>query len=477
MQKFSWDKWICCFTFNAICFGQLDRAGLSGTITDQSDAVIPKAVVTAVQTSTQMTFSTPSNESGLYNFIGLPVGSYSVKAVHPGFSEMIQPDVILTSGSSVRVDLVLRPGTVNERVSVTAAAPLVEERSSAYGVTVRTGTLNELPLQASGGQRSLYGFVATVPGAVNQNQIMGGVGYTGQVVVDGVTAEYHPSVMGQIQVPPSVEIVGEFKVVNSVSAEYGPAGGAFTSFVTKSGTNAFHGSAYEYLRNSDMDARTFFAQSVASNKQNEFGFTAGGPVVIPHIYDGRNKTFIFGNLHEYRQVTATAGVITTVAVPAFRAGDFSSLLGAVSGSDAQGRPINAGAIYDPDTTRPTSTGGFIRDPFPGNIIPTARISPVSAKYQDFYPLPNVAGKLSNNYVESGGANRPVLQSGLIKVDQMAGKGRIAVSYYLVKQTSVSKDPLSSYLGGDGHSYTKNQYVRVAYNRPVTDRGAERAATH
>ena len=189
----------------------------------------------------------------------------------------------------------------------------------------------------NGGKRSLYGYLATIPGVSNagfQNNIMGGLGMYSQIVIDGVAAEYNAAVGGVAQRPPSVEDIGEFRVVNSVSAEYGLTGGAFMSYITKSGTNEFHGDGYEYFRNNIMDARSFFAQDVAIQRQNEFGFTAGGPVVIPHVYNGRNRTFIFGNFSEFIQHNGTSGIVLTLPTQAFRNGDFSALLGSSVGTDS-----------------------------------------------------------------------------------------------------------------------------------------------
>ena len=248
-------------SLGGICFGQLDRASLSGTITDPSGAVVPGAKVTALQTSTQALLSTVTNDSGVYNFIGLPIGDYTVTVEITGFSKMVRTGVVLRTGANVRVDLVLSVGANTEQVEVTAAAPLVEERTAAYGVAVETKTLNELPLQVNQGKRTPYSYLATIPGVQNagfQNNIYGGVGMYSQVVIDGATAEYNPAVQGVMNRPPSVETLAEFKVVNSVAAEYGLSGGAFMSFATKSGTNEFHGSAFEYLRNEALDAQELF---------------------------------------------------------------------------------------------------------------------------------------------------------------------------------------------------------------------------
>src|SRR5579863_2725702 len=175
----------------SMCFAQMDRASLSGNVTDSSGAVVPGAKVTVANPETKAVFTATSNGSGVYNFIGLPIGTYVVTAEKEGFSKTVQTNVVLTANSDVRVDVSLTPGAVNQQVEVNAVAPLIEERSSAYGVDVEKRVLDDLPLQVSGGIRSVYSFMNVVPGVANagfSNNIMGGVGMYSQVLVDGVSA-------------------------------------------------------------------------------------------------------------------------------------------------------------------------------------------------------------------------------------------------------------------------------------------------
>ncbi len=456
------------FLLCPMCFGQLDRASLSGTIKDASGGIIPGAEVVARQNSTQAAFTSSSNESGVYNFTGLPLGEYTVLVSKVGFTQGVRENVVLTSNSAVRVDMTLNPGSVTERVEVKAESTLIEERSSAYGFDLETKSLQDLPLQVSGSKRSLYGYLGTIPGVANAgfaNNIMGGVGMYSQIVIDGVPAEYNAAVGGVAQRPPSVENIGEFRVVNSVSAEYGLTGGAFMSYITKSGTNEFHGNAYEYFRNDVFDARSFFAANVAVQRQNEFGFTVGGPVIIPHFYNGRNRTFIFGNFSQFIQHNGTSGVVLTLPTPAFRNGDFSALLGAPTGVDAAGNPVRAGAIYDPASTRSNGQGGFIRDPFPGNVIPANRRSSVSQKWQSLLPAPTILNSISNNFVGSSSGAINDEDSYFLKIDQILGKGRLSGSFKLARGNSVSPCVLPSFYCGSLSTATTPS-VRISYNVPL-----------
>ncbi|MFN7995646.1 MAG: carboxypeptidase regulatory-like domain-containing protein [Bryobacteraceae bacterium] len=422
-----------------LCLAQMDRATLNGTVTDSSGAVVPGTKISAVQKETKATFKTVTNASGVFNFIGLPIGSYEVSAEKEGFSRSVAPNVVLTANSDIRVDVRLTPGAVTQQVQVEASSPLVEERSSAYGVDVQKQVLDDLPLQVSGGIRSVYSFLNVVPGVSNAgfaNNIMGGVGMYSQVLVDGVSAEYNPGVAGVMSDPPSVEAIGEFKVVNTISAEYGLTGGSFMSFVTKSGTNDLHGDAFEFLRNNAMDARSFFAPTVSIEKQNEFGFTAGGPVYIPKVYNGRNKTFFFGTFTQYIYHYVTEGQILTLPTDAFKSGDFSSLLGSQVGTDSLGRPVYAGEIYDPNSTRSDGKGGYIRDPFPGNVIPQSKQSLVSQKWQSY--LPSVPGnQIANNFNGASGLNTSNSKAFFAKGDQVIGQGRLSGSFKMQRDNSFS----------------------------------------
>ncbi len=455
-------------TLTSVVSAQMNRASLSGIVTDSSGAVVPGTSVLAVQTGTQSKFTATTNESGAYNFIGLPIGDYTITAEREGFSKTVRSNVVLTADSAVRVDLELTPGAIAQQIDVAAAAPLIEERSSAYGVNVQTQALEKLPLQVSGGERSLYSFLNTVPGVSNAgfaNNIMGGVGMYSQVVYDGVTAEYNPGVQGVMSHPPSVETIAEFKVVNSVAAEYGLTGGAFMSFISKSGTNSFHGDAFEFVRNNDFDARSFFAPTVAIEKQNEFGFTGGGPVYIPKVYDGRNKTFFFATFTQFIEHTISQGSVVTLPTAAFRQGDFSQLLGPTIGTDSMGRPVAQGEIYDPKSTHPDGQGGFVRDPFPGNMIPQSAQSAVSRAWQSFLPPVTDPSQIVNNFLGASGLNINHTQNYFFKVDQMLLGGRLSGNYKLGRTYSRSTCVLGDYYCGS-QNQGRQQSWRTAFNRNI-----------
>ena len=258
---------------------------------------------------------------------------------------------------------------------------MLDERSMALGTVEDTETLKRLPLQLSSLKRDPGMYLETVPGyqsgaGFSQN-INGGLGTYSELLVDGAPVDTNPAVHGSFRNGFSSEALAEFKVVNNSSADFGNTGGSVLSFVTRSGTNRFHGAGYWYLRNDALDSRSFFATEVATQKQNEFGFNVGGPIIIPKTYNGQNRTFFFLNMGKNIFRNAVAGSVLTFPTEAFKNGDFSALLGPQIGTDALGRPVLAGQIYDPSSTKSDGRGGLVRDPFPGNRIPSQRFSPVS----------------------------------------------------------------------------------------------------
>jgi hypothetical protein len=461
---------------SVVTFAQLDRASLSGTITDSTGAVIPLAKITATNAATHVEATTTSNGSGVYDLIALPIGQYTVVAEKEGFSKNVSTGVQLVSGTSVRLDFTLTVSAVSQQIEVKTEAPamLMEERSSTYGTLVETQTLAEMPLQLGGQKRDPTSFYAVIPGiqgAGFQNNINGGQGAYSEVMMDGVSANYNMVLHGGMIHAPSVEVIDEFKVVQSIAPEYGPTGGSFISFVTKSGTNSLHGDAYEYVRNQALDGRSFFAQNVAVDQQNEIGFTLGGPVVIPKVYNGHDKTFFFANFTEYVYHHTAAGSVLTLPTPAMQGGDFSALLGPQPiGTDSSGRPVFPGEIYDPSTTRPdpNNPGGFIRDPFNFggqlNHIDPAMFSSVSKKWQSFYPTLTYPNQIVNNYVGHSGLNTNNNQDIWVKIDQNIRTGRLNVSYKFSRDISNSSIVVPAFFGG-APGYARAQAVAINYTRP------------
>ncbi len=383
------------------CFAQSTAAQVTGRISDQTGAVIPAASVIVINAETGIKRPTESNDLGNYSVPLLPPGNYRITAQKEGFKPQTQTGIEIQVNQTVRVDFALELGTLAEAVEVTAAPPLLAQQTSSLGQVVDNTKIINMPLNG----RSPFRLVQLTPGvltspaasgqfgdvAVNTNQdsdfsINGGQSHHVEVQIDGVpaTAGFNDS----LTTVPSVDATHEFKVEsNNLSAEWGRFSGGVVNVSTRSGTNALHGTLYEFLRNNALDANEFFNNRAGNRKPpfrlNQFGFAAGGPVWLGRLYNGHNRTFFFGDYQGTRWRRGDV-YIATLPIDLERAGNFTQSF------DQQRRMIQ---IYDPVTTRlnPSQAGQYIRDPFPGNVIPVSRLDPVSQKIIPYYPAANTTG--------------------------------------------------------------------------------------
>ena len=360
---------------------QVEAGRLVGRITDVQGAVIPGAAVTARNTDTNITQNAVADGSG--NFVITPVaaGTYVLNITEPGFQTTTTNAIVVQVGQIVRENLQLRIGATSETVQVTTATPLLNTDSATIGTVITNRQLTDLPLNG----RGFFRLAELTPGAallpptgnslairpevVDGNVISGIRGSAISFLLDGVdVSEQH---QGGTFIQTSIDALQEFSVQQSpYSAEYN-RGGAFFNATTKSGTNQFHGVLFEYIRNDKLDARNYFALTRQILKRNQFGADLGGPIVIPWLYNGRDRAFFFVN---YEGQRLRQGLIVNTIVPsaAQRAGNFGKK-----------------TIYDPLLTT-TVNGKVVRVPFANNIIPAARLSPAALLIQNYLPLPNTA---------------------------------------------------------------------------------------
>ncbi|MGH9839865.1 MAG: TonB-dependent receptor domain-containing protein [Blastocatellia bacterium] len=372
---------------------------IAGTVKNASNEVIPRAEVTITQTQTNKTVTVTTNGEGYYTSPPLPVGEYRVEVRMQGFRRAVLSNINLQIQQTAVVDVMLELGQLTEAVEVTAQPPALETTSSAIGKVVDNRRILELPLNT----RNVYSLIFLTPGVAgsvgnNYNQqdysINGARLRAMDTLIDGVTASF-PTVNGGagISTFPSVDAIQEFKVQGAnYSAEFGRAQGSILNVVFKSGTNQFHGSAYEFLRNSVFDANNFFdntrGQKLGSFKRSQFGGHATGPI-------RKDKTFFMGS---YEGLRSRSFATRVFSVPTLleRQGDFSQTRN------------QAGAlvrIFNPFTTRASGTG-FIRDQFTDNKIPANLLDPVALNVLKYFPLPNQPGAANtnaNNYAASGSA--------------------------------------------------------------------------
>ena len=423
---------------------------VSGLVTDPSGAVIVGATVTAQDAATTVVTTATSNERGYY-LLQLPIGVYDIKASSTGFRASLREKVQVSVGADVGINFELSLAAAGQSVEVVGGiAPLLAPNSSSVETTVENQLVMNLPLAVSGGIRNSADFLKLTPGYQGCSfsaRLNGGVGLDQEVTIDGATVSpvaFGAGIQGSQNTVPGFA-VQEFQVIGSnIEAQYGRTSTGVIKYVYKSGTNSLHGSAFEYLRNEALDARNFFATTVAKDRQNEFGIEAGGPVFIPHLYDGRNKTFFYAYYDGFRYSNNNSGTIYSLLTPDMVKGNFSA--------------ATLPTIYDPNSTQPDGHGGFTRTPYPGNIIPTGQISPISSYFASLFPAPNLPGLSSNFKGLSSSTNN--MDQQLYKIDQVFHSSRLSVSYNHTSEPTTSDGAFGPILSG---SFGQNHGNRAIVN--------------
>jgi hypothetical protein len=367
-----------------LALAQQGTGTLSGTVTDSQDAVISSARVEVANIDTGAVFRTQTNAQGNYTAPGLAVGRYEVRAELQGFRRAVRSGITLQVNQNAQVNLVLQVGQLAETVEVRGEAALVDSSSATVGTVIDNRQVQALPLNG----RGALALTLLTPGVIsNAGPTQSGFGDRG-VNISAISINGSPSSMnaqmldgnnnilsyvGEVGIPPAVDAVEEFKVQSgTMSSEFGFTAGGAINLVTKSGTNQIHGTLYEFFRNDKLDARNAFANVRLPLRYNQYGGTIGGAFI-------KNRTFGFYNYEGYH-LRRSNPRIATVPLPAWKQGNFSTLLNA-NGQLTQ--------IYDPATTRQNPNGaGLVRDPFPGNIVPQARFDPIAPKVAAFWPEPN-----------------------------------------------------------------------------------------
>ena len=376
-------------------FGQETRATLSGTIMDPSGAAVAGANVQMVNVETAVGATTESNQLGQYRFLFVNPGSYRLTVKEAGFRTLTREGITIVSGEAGTIDLTLQLGSQSEAIVVSDKAPLLEAEKADRGMVVERESVTEVPLITR--TPLLLGTLA--PGVVETSvrydwtpfsnsglstwSVNGSTAASTGYMIDGAPNDViYQSAPSVAYVPPS-DAVQEFRVVaNAYDAQYGRNGGGVLSMVTKAGTNDVHGTVYEYMKRPWLNATSFSNNALGIGKDqtklDQYGATFGGPVYIPKVYKGKNRTFFFTAWEAYMQIQSFASV-SSVPTMAQRGGDFSQTY------NSAGKLIT---IYDPNTGQ-LSGGNWVRTAFPGNVIPANRIDPVGSKIANLYPAPNV----------------------------------------------------------------------------------------
>ncbi len=433
----------CLLAFSS-AYAQSDRGVITGSVTDAGGAVIPAAEVKAVNIASGTPYATTTTATGDYTIPSVQPGTYRVAVTQQGFKQFQVSNVVLTAGGTVRVDARLEIGQITESIEVASDIAQIQTETAKISTQVSTKMVDELPLVVGGAMRGAFDLALITPEANEPEDkgfnIGGAQGGSYGATLDGVsilTTRFNSVEWANVNTP-SVDAITEFAVeTNGFKAEYGRAQGGMITFASKSGTNQLHGTLYEFLRNDALDARRFFEAEKGKYKQHDFGYSAGGPVFIPKLYDGRNKTFFFTAGEWFRnRVGAGSGRFSVPTSEMYR-GDFSNWV------DANNRQL---AIYDPSTTRANPSGaGFIRTPFAGNQVPQARFSPLIQNYlkevSSFAQPNNGAAPGTSDYVRNN----------------------------YINQSGTALDPWTKYSVKADHNFGINDKVSFLYNYGLHER--------
>ncbi len=438
----------------SVLLGQSERGTISGLVKDPSGAVIAGARIAVINLATNQTTAITTTEAGDYAAISLQAGSYRIRVEKDGFRPAVVNGVTVDAAGNSRADVTLEVGSTTTAVEVQAAAVQLATENAKTSTAVTNKLVDELPLVVAGTLRSPFDLAALTPEAKNlggDNGFMLGGGQAASygTNLDGVSANTTRALSKSwvSTNSPSLEAITEFTVdTNGFKPEYGHAGGGVMNFVSKSGTNQFHGSAYEFLRNNAFDANNFFNNragiKIPIYKQNDFGASIGGPVRIPKLYNGRDKTFFFFSSEFFRNRAGATGFSQSIPTPEMYTGDFTNWV------DRTGKMI---PIFDPTTQVRNADGTYTRAAFAGNKIPATMFDPITAKALAAYTangvlkpnngaLPGTIGYVQNNYLVSNGTNVSPNTKVSIKGDHVFNDKHRISGYYGYNRESTEPGP-------------------------------------
>jgi Carboxypeptidase regulatory-like domain len=458
MPKYGFAALSLFFVIAAAAIAQVERASIIGNVTDTSGAAMPGVEITVTNEGTNTSVRLTTDEVGAYYAVNLIPGSYSVNASRSGFKPVVYRNFVLQVGQSARLDIRIEVGNVEQTIEVTGSIPLLQTENASVGQVITREAVNSLPLNGRNFVQlailapGVSGLDYAQPGTINTGkrpdelrpggtaiQVNGGVSFSNQVLLDGI--DNTEMISQTFIVRPAVEGIQEFKVLtNNAGAEYGRTIGAVVVVTTKSGSNQFHGSFFDFLRNERLDARNFFARPDAPKppfKLNQYGASIGGPII-------KNRTFFFANYEGYREVFGDTQVVT-VPVEQIRGGDF--------------RGIVPNGIYDPLTTATNPAGGAaIRQRFPEDTIPRNRFDAIGAGLVNMWPLPQRAG-LANNYVAN-----PIKRSNVHRGDgrldhQLSQKDMLFFRFSADWSDLIIPDTFDRVIGGNEASFAGDDEVK------------------
>jgi hypothetical protein len=511
---------LCLFVLSlsvaSLAFGQGGTGTITGIVTDPSGSVVAGALVQAKNAETGVTYSGATTNAGAYTISNVPVGNYVVTTTVQGFKTYTHTNLTVGAAQVLRENIVLEVGTSAESVTVSAEASLLKTETGDLSHNVTIEQIDDLPLMGIGtanagtsGYRNPYNTLLTLPGVSSYsssgqftlNGLGGNMTETMRIEGQDATSRFFGTYNYTQMAQPGADSIQEISYQTSnYAAEYGQAGSAVINMTMKSGTNQYHGSGYEYFVNEDLNAGDPFTQNASGigklrpiNRRNDFGGTLGGPVVIPKIYNGHNRTFFFWSYEQFREHTAY-DFTDTVPAPAYLQGNFSaisangtcSLCGPLGISPASlttdpiGAPVFANEIYDPATRTMATSGPYAgqgyASPFPNNTIPLTRFDPITVKFLNLFQSLGVTAQnsnLSENYAGIIGGNR-YSDIPSIKIDQIIDDKDKLSFYWSLNNTQSqisaplgNADGLPEEIGEYRGTFIPTWTTRLNYDRTIT----------
>ncbi len=506
---------VCVFLCAFVVSAQTDRGTITGTVLDVSGAVVPTAAIQAKNAATGEVYTAGTTGTGNYTLSNLPAGAYELTATAAGFKKYIRPGVTVQVAETTRADAVLEVGAATESITVDTEAPLLKTESGEISHQIDYAAADNLPLftlsgsgtEGIGNVRDPLSVLNTLPGATNASDV--------EIRVNGlpsgsqaIRVEGQDSTNGFMQnasqaVQPSVDAIQEVSIQTSnFAAEYGQVGGGYINFTMKSGTNQFHGSAYDYFQNADLNSGLPFTINADGTghvrnplNRNDYGFTLGGPVTIPKLYNGKDKTFFFFNFEQFRQSVTTTNLIATAPLPQWTGGDPRGANFGPTLANGQANPGNIenplgpaltagfgtpsptgqvdliGELFDPSTARYVNGGalgsGIVEDPFPNNIIPYSRMDASALKYQSLFIKPTQGG-LVNNSIQPAYSNYRHTTIPSFKIDQnLSTKIKISGYYSQTYTYSPNSNGFAEELSPATPQNQRAQTIRINFDDTLT----------
>jgi hypothetical protein len=452
-----WKVCLSLCAFALALWGQSDRGTITGTVSDPAGAVVAAAAVEAKNVATGAVYPAASSDTGNYTVPQLPVGIYELSVTVPGFKKYVRENLQVEVAGTVRVDVALEVGQATESVTVEAAAPLLKTEGGEVATNIATSTLDDIPILTLFGAAAGIGSanaLGNIRNPLSAVELLPGARFTTDTILringmpsdsQSINIEGQDATNGffkqQNQINQAgVEAIQEVAIqTNNFAAEYGQAGGGYFNYTMKSGTNQIHGSGYDYFVNEALNAGLPFTVNPSGTgnirnplRQNDYGFTLGGPIDIPKIYNGHDKTFFFFSFEQFRQSQVTSNSYATVPTALQRQGNFTSAQEPVcNGPDPLGQQVCWNEIFDPNTNQ-TVNGAVVRTPFPNNIIPATRFDPTAVIIQNMLPQSNAPGLFNYDVPAYSNYRHTTIPS--IKIDQnISAKVKLS-GYYSANKT-------------------------------------------